>query len=824
MRKTMMKLRWAIGTLALVISLTASAQWQSPGDVTGFKASTDSELSVTAGTATVRLRFLSPGVVRVLLSTHAGTQLPVSVAVLHPNAAGVPADLREEPDRLLYSTEALSVEIRRRPLRIAFLNPAGDVLNRDDPEKGMAWSGEEVRVWKSMPGDEYYFGFGEKAGPMQRRGTHMTMWNTDIPAYGADTDPLYQSIPFFYGIRNGRAYGIFFDNTHWSSFDMGKESRDTYSFGAAGGMLDYYFFAGPRPEQVLTRFTELVGRMPLPPLWSLGYQQCRWSYPNEQRVREIARGFRDRKMPCDVLYLDIDYMDGYRIFTWNRTAFPDPTRMLADLRREGFHTAVIVDPGIKADTSYHAYRTGLAGNHFLKYPDGRTYIGKVWPGECAFPDFSSSATRTWWGENFRTLVDAGVRGWWNDMNEPSVFDVPTKTVELEVLHSDEGRGMTHAAAHNRYGMEMTRATYEGVRALLPTERPFVLTRASYAGGHRYSAAWTGDNVASWEHLDMAIAMCLNLSVSGQPFVGSDIGGFIGYPGGELFARWLQFGVFTPLMRAHSVINEKNKEPWEYGDEYTAINRETLNLRYRLLPYIYTVMADAAASGMPAMRPLLFAFPEDGNGIRNDNEFLFGNDLLVAPVTEPGATARSLYLPAGEWFDYWTNQRYQGARSVTVAAPVNTIPLFVRSGAVLPSRQVVQYTDQAPIDPLTFTVYPGGLQSDAQYYEDDGISFAYEKGTFFRRTVNQWNAEGSTTLTFSAVEGSYRPPQRDVLVRFVDVQKAPSAVEVDGKMLPSMEKSPATRGTPGWWYTPGERTVTVQLPETIQERRIRMHIN
>lgn len=798
------------------------AQWHSVGNLDGHSQPAPAQILLKAGRAAVLLQSFAPGTVRVRLAPEGTFSTHPSWAVTASPQTGRAWEIRETPDHLLLDDGSVVVRIRRRPLRLSFENRNGTVMLADDPGKGMAWNDREVRVWKTMPDDESSIGFGEKAGRMHRRGTHMTMWNSDIPAYGADTDPLYQSIPFFIGIRNARAYGVFFDNSFWTSFDMGKESRSQFSFGAEDGELDYYFLAGPEPADVLRRFTDLVGRMPLPPLWSLGYQQCRWSYPDEARVRAVADGFRERNIPCDVIYLDIDYMEGYRIFTWNRRAFPDPPRLISDLRKQGFRTAVIVDPGIKADTAYHAYRTGLAGRHFLTYPDGRTYIGKVWPGPCAFPDFSRASSRAWWGENFRLLTDAGVRGWWNDMNEPSVFDVPTKTVDLAVIHDDEGCRTSHAQNHNLYGMQMTRATYDGVRALVPAERPFLLTRASFAGGHRYSAAWTGDNVASWEHLDMAVAMCLNLSVSGQPFVGSDIGGFIGYPGGELFARWLQFGVFTPLMRAHSVINEKDKEPWTYGEEYTAVNRETINLRYRLLPYLYTAMQEATESGIPPMRPLIFAYPGDAAIAGSDNEFLFGNDLLVAPVLQPGATMRTVRLPAGRWYDFWTNEPYAGGREVTVPAPLNRIPLFVREGAILPTRQVVQHTGEAPIDPLTFTVYPAAFQSTATYYEDDGLSFDYDGGGSFRRTVNQWHSSTGTTITFSAAKGTYRPPPRDVHLRLVDFSSPPQAVTLDGDPLPSSDPGALRKGSAGWWYDSRERTVTVQLTESPHLRRL--HIN
>ncbi len=631
--------------LVLVGTHPAPSQWTILGDVDSLSHNTNT-LRIRSRGTTLIAEILAPDLVRIRFTPTGDFPPDMSWAVVKNAWPTTRVHISETTDRVTATTDELSLIINKKPLRIKFADSAGNTVNEDSPSKGISWAGTEMRVWKSMPSDEYFFGLGEKAGRLQRNSSHTSMWNSDIPGYTANTDPLYQTIPFFYGLKDGKAYGIFFDNSYWSSFDFGKESRTEYSFGAENGEMNYYFFLGPSPSKVLTRFTELVGHMPLPPLWSLGYQQCRWSYSPESRVREIANGFRSRSIPCDVIYLDIDYMEGYRIFTWNKKNFPNPGEMISDLGRDGFKVAVIVDPGIKADTSYSAYRSGLNGDHFLKYPDGRTFIGKVWPGECAFPDFTRAATRQWWGENFSVLVNTGVHGWWNDMNEPSVFDVPTKTIDLNVIHDDNGLMTSHAKNHNIYGMQMTRATYDGVRALVPNERPFVLTRASYAGGQRYSAAWTGDNVASWSHLRMAVSMCLSMSISGQPFVGSDIGGFIGYPSGELFARWLQLGVFTPLMRAHSVINERNKEPWEFGDEFTDINRESINLRYRLLPYLYTTMYQASVSGIPPMRPMVFAFPKEREFVMNDDQFMFGDDMLVAPVLSEGARGKRRATPAG----------------------------------------------------------------------------------------------------------------------------------------------------------------------------------
>jgi alpha-glucosidase len=832
-----------LGFLLLFIPAALLAQWQTIGNADITTTQGRSTVSLKATGATLEVTILAEDLVRVHLTppTIPGLkppQPPRSWAVVKTEWPAVRTEIADAPDVLTLSTPVLQVRINKKPVRIAFYDRSGNLLSEDHPQKGMGWisrmrpdslrdapgtAGAEVRVWKSSPAGVIYCGLGEKAGDFPRREKSFTMWNTDIPAYDAGTDPLYQTIPFFMGILKGRAYGIFFDNTYWSNFDMGKESRDQYSFGAEGGELDYYFFAGPAPKAVLSRFTELVGRMPLPPLWSLGYQQSRWSYHPESRVREIASGFRSNKIPCDVIYLDIDYMEGYRVFTWNPRSFPDPRRLVSDLSSQGFRVAVIMDPGIKTDTMYAAYRSGLSADCFVKYPDGRIFMGDVWPGRCAFPDFTSDNARKWWGEQMSGLIDVGVRGWWNDMNEPSVFNVPTKTMDLTVLHNDGGLWTRHAKNHNIYGMQMTRATYEGSLRLNPSERPFVLTRASYAGGWRYSSAWTGDNVASWEHLRMALSMCLGLSISGQPFVGSDIGGFIGYPSGELFTRWLQLGVFTPLMRAHSVIDEKNKEPWEFGADFTEINRLTIALRYQLLPYIYNVMAEASNTGIPAMRSLVLEFPEDPRFGRSEEEFMFGGDLLVAPVLSPGTQKRNVSFPAGTWYDFQTGQRFAGGSNTAVDAPLRKMPFFARAGSIIPAQQVMQYTQQEAIDPLTLNVFP--MTSDGtvttQYYEDDGRSFDYLKGTVLRRKHIQQRVGNTLAVEIGPAEGSYRPPARHLQLRIVDIERAPVAVIASGTPLSKVETVQGALPDGSWTYDPTTHSITARTDDRMTGQRLEL---
>ncbi|MCX6142157.1 MAG: DUF4968 domain-containing protein [Ignavibacteriales bacterium] len=735
---------------ALVAVSVSRAQWQSLGNLESY-GSDGSVVTLKSGAAVVRVSALSADLVRIRVAMIGIFAPDQSWAVVKNDWGDQRFDIRESNDDLQLMTKEMTIKIRKRPLRFSFFDRNGVLLNKDDDDRGISWSGTSVRVWKTMPPSEQYYGLGEKAGALNRRDKHFTMWNTDIPAYKADTDPLYQTIPFFYGIDHGRTYAIFFDNSYWSSFDMGKESPDRYSFGAVNGEMNYYFFSGTTPKKVLERFTELVGRMPLPPRWSLGYQQCRWSYYPESRVRKLASDFRTKQIPCDVLYLDIDYMEGYRIFTWSKKNFPDPAKM-------------------------------------------------------------------GWGKSFKALTDVGVRGFWNDMNEPSVFDVPTKTVDLDVIHDDNGLHTPHAKNHNLYGLQMTQATYEGVKTLRPNERPFVLTRASYAGGQRYSAAWTGDNISSWEHLEMAVPMMLGLSISGQPFVGSDIGGFVGSPDGELYARWLQLGVFSTLMRTHTEWGSKDQEPWSFGPVNEEINKRMIELRYRLLPCIYNEMYKASTTGIPPMRPLAFEYPEDSRFAMNSTEFMFGDDLLIAPVLWSGSRTRSLRLPQGQWYDYWSGKRLEGGSEVTVDAPLDRIPIFVKAGSIIPTQQVLQHSDHAPIDPLTLSVFVGDSGRE-EFYEDDGTSFDYQKGVFAKRTVQVSKQNNSLELSIGETHGTYKFPDRTLIARFVGLEKRPVVVKLSGEVLPMVSPVDLNGGQRGWAYDAPAKVVSVRIGDLTKEQNI-----
>lgn len=792
--------RLIILLLMSVCALDAASQaaWRAAGNVKSVARQPDGVTLTLSSGARVAVTFVDSEVVRVRLAPSGKFDADWSYAVESKDRKQVQTKTAEARDAVtISSVDGTTVRITRRPFLITVLDNQGRIVVEDDSSRPASFDPETgaVESSKRRPETETYYGFGEKASAgISRHTQQLVMWNTDTYGYPIGLDPIYQSIGFFIALRHeqgeGHAYGLFQDNTYRASFDMGKTAPARYTFGAGGGELNYYILTGGRersPKRVLRDYTELTGRTPLPPLWALGYQQSRWSYYPESRVRELARRFRAERIPADVIYLDIDYMDGYRVFTWDRTRFPDPSRLIADLRRDGFRVVTIVDPGVKVDDNYAIYRDGQAQSIFTKTADGREFQARVWPGVCAFPDFTSARAREWFGSLYKILLDDGVAGFWNDMNEPATFlteetpkpDIyhhPGKTFPLDVRHDGDQHPDTHARYHNVYGMQMARATYEGLRRLRAAARPLVITRAGYAGVQRYSAVWTGDNVATWEHLALTIPMLTNLGVSGVALVGADVGGFSRSPTAELYARWLQAAVLTPFLRTHTEAGSKDQEPFSYGDDYTRINRRTIELRYELLPYIYSLFREHTETGAPVMRPLWFEYPSDFRTYLLDDQYLVGRDLLVAPVLEEGQTRRRVYFPKGDaWVDWWTGQRYQGGKDADVDAPVDRLPLFARVGAAIPTQPVIQHTGEMTRAPLTLKVFAGG-DSASLIYEDAGDGYEFERADFRRTTVTQLKDE----LMF-ARQGSYQSTRAGTFVELIGIESEPKEVRIGDRL-------------------------------------------
>jgi len=707
--------------------------------------------------AELEVVFLAPDLVRVSWGP-GQAPLPYATAPWYEKAAqGPQIELNESAQGWRLVSPALQLEIGRQG-EIRYIDPAGGLLRVERPpeRRGETWT-----QCATLDLGAQVYGLGERsAGLNLARGTYR-LWNRDpVSDRGTQVplDPLYLTIPVYLALWDGGGYLVFYENSFPGSLSFqAGEAQAAF----AGGLLRSYFIPGP-PAQALARYTELTGRAPLPPRWALGYHQSRWGYRSEADVRRVARGFQEHDLPLSAIHLDIDYMDGYRVFTVDRQRFPDLPALAQDLERQGVHLVSIVDPGVKIDPGYRLYREGLEKDLFCKFPDRSLARGVVWPGWTAFPDFTSPRARAWWGEQYPTLLEAGIAGIWHDMNEPATLAASgDSTMPLGAQHDFEGRGGDHLEAHNLYGLLMNAAGFEGLRRARPEKRPWLFSRSGWAGLQRYAWNWTGDTDSTWEDLRGTLTMVLGLGLSGVPYSGADIGGFGGNPPAELYLRWFQMSAFLPFFRTHSAVEFEPREPWVYGEPYTSILREFLKLRYRLLPYFYTLAWEAGQTGQPLCRPLFWDDPQDSRLREVEDAFLLGEALLVAPILEPGARERGLWLPEGGWYDFWSGERLEGGRQVTLAAPLERIPLLVRAGSLLPLEEAGR---------MVFRIYAGVGQS--RLYLDEGDGYGPGRLDRFHLTVR----EGALELEWET-EGSYPFPYPQVEIQVCGL--LPGRAEVDG---------------------------------------------
>ena len=712
-----------------------------PSKIISFKKEVNALYFTTDNDVVLQLTVLRDSVLRFRYTTTGSFENDFSYAITKYASSGYNKLLiEEEDDKYKITTARVICHILKENLEVTLYDALdGTLVNEEEAgfhwEENFQYGGNIVKMGKVSQNGESYFGLGDKPVQLNLKGKRYENWVTDSYAFGKDTDPLYKAIPFYTALCNKKAYGIFFDNSFKTYFDFAHERRNVTSFWADGGEMNYYFIYGPKLSDVVENYTDLTGKPhQLPPLWALGFHQCKWSYYPESKVKEITSTFRELKIPCDAIYLDIDYMDGFRCFTWNKDYFPDPKRMVQELEKDGFKTVSIIDPGIKIDKTYDVFKEGLEKDYFCKRADGPYMKGKVWPGECYFPDFTNQEVRDWWSGLYKELIgDIGIKGVWNDMNEPAVMEVPNKTFPDDVRHDYEGNPCSHRKAHNIYGMQMARATYQGVKKYIYPKRPFVITRAAYSGTQRYTSTWTGDNVATWEHLWIANIQVQRLAMSGYSFAGSDIGGFAEQPQGELFTRWIQLGTFHPFFRVHSSGDHGNQEPWSFDDDVTDIVRKFIEIRYQLLPYLYTAFWHHVDEGTPILRSLVFFDQEDVHTHYRTDEFMYGDKILVCPIIEPNAKGRRMYVPKGKWFNFWTDKIVKGGKEMWVDADIDSMPIFVKEGAIIPKFPVQQYVDEKEIEMVTLDVYYKQGKEVSTLYDDTHDGYDYTKGQFSLRT-------------------------------------------------------------------------------------------
>lgn len=771
------------GTMAGALTLTGclpdlptpTASTPTPG------ASPSASPDVVTPAGSVRIEFRASNIASIRIAGPAGLGEFHSYAVIDQPDAAPQVERTQHGDLTTFSTDRLSVSVDGESSAITVTDAEGRAVCANGSFS--VRDNGSLRWTHKLTGDESNHGLGSRAFGLDLRGHRYQLWNFDSYAYVRGTDPLYQSIPFLLGVRNRSSYGVLWDNPARGWVDVGAARQDRVTFAAETGELRLYVIAGDDPQEVLRGYGSLTGLMPLPPLWALGYHQSRWGYKSAAEFTRLAEQFRTRQIPCDALYFDIDYMDEFRLFTWNRLAFPDPPRLLKQLHDKGFKTVAIVDPGIKVDPRYAAYQELKDQKLFLTTPDGAPATGRVWPDLCRFPDFSNPATRTWWAGRISGLVTDGLDGIWNDMNEPSLFSPPaSKTLPDDVVHQADGRLESHrAAGHNVYGLQMAQASRDGQLAASPDKRPFTMTRAGHAGVQRYATTWTGDNRSTWDHLRLSITMVMNQGLSGIGFSGSDSGGFKGAPDAELYTRWIQVSSMMPYFRTHSSESSPTREPWSFGTVCEARVRSAIEWRYRLLPYFYSVAQEASSSGVPMVRPLFFDDPSDKALRSIEDQFLVGDALLVAPVVEQGARQRLVHLPRGTWYDFHSGEAHPGNRQITVAAPLDRLPLFVRAGQTIPLWPVRQSTSGGLPRKLELWAHEGAGTS--WWYEDAGDGYDFLSGASRQTTLTSTLEGGTFTLT-SARSGALAHRYREVAVHLRGSGKRPSRVLVDSQPVPS----------------------------------------
>ncbi|MFW5993500.1 MAG: TIM-barrel domain-containing protein [Halanaerobiaceae bacterium] len=739
-------------------------------------------LSIYFAEKEVRLIWYRPGLVRVLIDDRVDfDRKPSTPAIVAQNQDVDLEYFHSEAEVRVFGPE-LEISVQLDEFGLLFFDKEDNLLQADFPGQAYGFNRGEVKFNKILKSDERIYGLGEKTGFLDKRGKSYQMWNTDtFDPHVPSTDPLYISVPFYLSFDGRLSSGLYFDNSYRTEFDLGAAQEEILSVQAAGGRLDYYFIAADRARDVVKKYTWLTGRTPLPPLWSLGHHQSRYSYYPEERVYELADRFREEEIPCDVIHLDIHYMDDYRVFTWDEDKFPEPEKMLTELGDAGFKIVNIVDPGVKKDSEYDVYRSGQINDFFCRYLDGELYTGDVWPGESVFPDFTEEDVRNWWRDLHQEMIEQGVRGFWNDMNEPAVFN-ETMTMDEMVEHKNDGDPGPHKRFHNLYGFFEAMATSQALEKYL-NERPFVLSRAAFAGSQRYSAVWTGDNRSFWEHIELSIPMLINMGISGLGFAGCDIGGFTGDTSGELLTRWYQLAAFMPFFRNHTTIGSKEQEPWSYGEPYTSIIREYVELRYYFLPQIYKLFYEQSQSGLPVWRPLFFHYQDDEKTYNLSDQVLVGENIMLAPVMRPDRTERRVYLPEGSWYDFWTGEIYEGRNSYLYQAELDRLPLFIKAGSSFITTEPVQYIEGSFNDlTLNIVLDEDGFEFRDRIYEDDGISFEYQKEVYNLIEYEVSGDNNAIKIEFINQETGYETELENIQIRILNLKSKDVKVTFNGETI------------------------------------------
>jgi len=813
----------AVAFVFLLTGIAKASDIVHPGNCRSYSVDGNTAVFSCENNIKVQIKEVGPGVIRIWYDTDDFHRNNQSFAVVADESNGnQKLNISEQPQHYEIYTGDLIIRVRKAPFHISIFNKYQKLLMDDYQNRGFEMDSTQMASHISLRPGERIYGLGEKNGSINRVGHQFKMWNSDNPCYQVDKDPLYKSIPFF---MSSEGYGIYFDNTFKTTYHFGTESADNYSFATPGGEMIYYFIYGPSYKQIIGRYMNLTGHPIMPPDWALGFSQSRGMLTNEKLTREIANGFRKRQIPCDIIFQDIGWTQYLQDFDWRKENYMDPVKMLDDLENQGFKVIVSQDPVVSQNNKKQWNEADSLGYFVKDIRTGKSYdMPWPWGGNCGVVDFTNPAVADWWSNYQQKVIDQGVRGFWTDMGEPA-WSNEEATDRLNMKHY---LGM-HAEIHNVFGLTWDKVVTEEFEKHNPNTRIFQMTRSAFAGMQRYTFGWSGDAgngedvTKGWKKLAGQIPLALSAGMGGIPFWSCDISGYCGdisdyQAEGELYTRWMQFGVFNPISRAHHEGNNA-VEPWRFGPKVEAICKKAIERKYQLFPYIYSYARKAHDTGLPLMRALMLEYPDDPETANLNTEFLFGKELLVAPVTEEGAASKKVYLPEGKWIDFHHPETiYDGKQWIDYPVSLETTPLFVRKGSIVPMMPVMQYIQQDPHYPLILRVYPASVNKRASFsvYEDDGESNDYKRNIFAERQLVCSTSREAYAINYSLkVENGYQVTPRELVYRLYLNEAPHSILTQDGKMKKvreawnSSEKHPSKR--PQWSWDKETRVCTIYIP-------------
>jgi alpha-glucosidase (family GH31 glycosyl hydrolase) len=744
----------------------------------------EKSIVVQTDTSAVKFTFYKSNIVRIDFLSTLETSIDSSIVVVQDTTTHVDYFVVDSDSTLTICTSSLHIVCSKYPLRIGFYSQEGKPILRE-PISGGLGSQRALRIVNFyIKPEEHFYGTGERGIDLDLRGCAFESHNEQHGGYGSPVPPTMNvNIPFIISTGN---YGLYFDNTYGGHFDIGRANPYVFTYSVDGGELSYYFIYDSTMMMILSDYAWLTGNAPLLPKWAYGYIQSKYGYRSESDARQMIQRMRSDSIPCDAIVLDLYWFRNMGDLSWNTELWQNPLQITRDFLKNGFKTIVITEPYIVQPSSNFAY--AKSAGYFVKDSLNRPYIlDHWWACNCnaGLLDITNPDARKWWWFKYYLIFSSGVSGLWTDLGEP------------ERDYSDmKFYGGTDAKIHNIYNFLWAKMLYEGFNNSFPNKRFFNLTRSGYAGIQRFgTVTWSGDVAKTFGGLAVQIPMLLNMGMAGIVYDNSDIGGFDeGTTTPELYTRWMEFGTFCPVMRAHGYDGDNGTEPWTFGPETEDIVRNFMRLRYSLLPYNYTCAYEAYAKGLPMARPIVLEYPDDPNVFDESEAYLWGEDFLVAPVVHQGEMSKMFYLPRGKWIDFWTDKMYTGGTTITISAPLGRLPLFVRSGSIIPMQPVADYVDEFPSDTIILAVYPD-LSKVASFalYEDDGNSLAYQKGLFSITKFTERSYSGNNTMeiTVGRSLGEYdgKPVSRVYVLAIHRLSNAPSEVRISDNVSETIYRLP-----------------------------------